>query len=43
MHADERNRAMSEALGQDTYNAHFTDTDLRTSIETMRAFIQTQP
>lgn len=27
---------------ENTYNAHFTDTDLRTSIETMRAFIQTQ-
>ena len=28
---------------ENTYNIHFTDTDLRTSIETMRAFIQAQP
>lgn len=28
---------------ENTHNTHFTDTDLRTSIETMRAFIQAQP
>lgn len=28
---------------ENTHNSHFTDTDLRTSIETMRAFIQAQP
>ena len=28
---------------ENTHNTHFTDTDLRTSIEIMRAFIQAQP
>lgn len=28
---------------ENTHNTHFTDTDLRTSIETMRVFIEAQP